>query len=108
MKAPKLVSQAMRSMRRYRLRTVLMVLGIVVGIASLTVLSSIGEATKRETMQRFKNMIGTFDTIIIRPGGGRTRGMPTLVTVPPTLRFEDAAPIASDLPQIRATPELQP
>lgn len=107
MKTPKLVSQAVRSMRRYRLRTVLMTLGIVVGIASLTVLSSIGEATKRETMQRFKNMIGTFDTIIVRPGGGRSRGMPTLVNVPPTLRFEDAAAIGRDLPEIRAVAEMQ-
>jgi putative ABC transport system permease protein len=107
MKAQKIVSQAMRTMRRYRLRTMLMILGIVVGIASLTVLSSIGEATKRETMQRFKNMLGTFDTIIVRPGGGRSRGMPTLVNVPPTLRFEDAEAIARDLPEIRAVAEMQ-
>ena len=33
MKAGKLLSQATRSMRRYRLRTTLMMLGIVVGIA---------------------------------------------------------------------------
>jgi ABC-type antimicrobial peptide transport system permease subunit len=97
----------MRSMHRYRLRTVLMTLGIVVGIASLTVLSSIGEATKRETMQRFKNMMGTFDTIIVRPGGGRSRGMPTLVNVLPTLRFDDADAIARDLPEIRAVAEMQ-
>ena len=107
MKTLKLASQAMRGMHRYRLRTALMTLGIVVGIASLTVLSSIGEATKRETMQRFKNMIGTFDTIIVRPGGGRSRGMPTLVNVAPTLRFEDAAAIARDLPEIRAMAEMQ-
>jgi len=84
-----------------------MMLGIVVGITSLTVLSSLGEATKRETMQRFKNMIGTFDTIIVRPGGGRSRGMPTLVNVPPTLRFEDANAIATELPEIRAVAEVQ-
>lgn len=107
MKAPKLISQAMRSMGRYPLRTTLMMLGVVVGIASLTVLSSIGEATKRETMQRFKNMIGTFDTIIVRPGGGRSRGMPTLVNVPPTLRFEDANAIARELPEIRTVAEMQ-
>src|SRR5690349_6315822 len=107
MKAPKLVSQALRSMRRYRLRTILMTLGIVVGIASLAVLSSIGEATRRETMQRFKNMIGTFDTVIVRPGGGRSRGMPTLVNVPPTLRFEDADAIAKELPEIKAVAEMQ-
>jgi putative ABC transport system permease protein len=107
MKAGKLFSQATRSMRRYRLRTMLMMLGIVVGIASLAVLTSLGEATKRETMQRFKNMIGTFDTIMVRPGGGRSRGMPTLVNVPPTLRFEDANAIASELPEIKAVAEMQ-
>ena len=107
MKTAKLVSQAARSIRRYPLRTALMALGIVVGISSLALLSSIGEATRRETMQRFKNMIGTFDTIIVRPGGGRSRGMPTLVNVPATLRFEDAAAIGRELPEIKAVAEMQ-
>ncbi len=107
MKAGKISSQALRSLGRYRLRAALMMLGVLVGIASLAILSSIGEATKRETMQRFKNMLGTFDTIIVRPGGGRTRGMPTLVNVPPTLRFEDAKAIASELPDIKAVAEVQ-
>ena len=107
MKAGKISSQALRSLGRYRLRAVFMMLGILVGIVSLAILSSIGEATRRETMQRFKNMIGTFDTIIVRPGGARTRGMPTLVNVPPTLRFEDAKAIASELPDIKAVAEVQ-
>lgn len=107
MNTPKLFSQAARSMRRYWVRTTLMVLGVVVGIASLGVLSSIGEATRRETTARFKNMLGTFDTIIVRPGGGRTRGMPTLVNVPPTLRFEDADAIARELSEIKAVAEMQ-
>jgi putative ABC transport system permease protein len=106
-KPARLLLQALRSLRRYRLRTSLMMLGIFVGIASLAVLSSLGEATKRETMQRFKNMLGTFDAIIIRPGGGRTRGMPTLVNVPPTLRFDDATAIATELPEIKAVAEVQ-
>lgn len=107
MKVPKLILQATRSMRRYPQRTTLMTLGVLVGIASLTVLSSVGEATKRETMQRFKSMIGTFDTIIVRPGGGRSRGMPTLVNVPPTLRFEDASAIGRELPEIKAVAQMQ-
>jgi len=89
------------------MRTALMMLGIVVGISSLAILSSVGEATKRETMQRFKNMLGTFDTIIVRPGGGRSRGMPTLVNVPPTLRFEDSNAIATELPEIKTVAEVQ-
>jgi putative ABC transport system permease protein len=107
MNAGKILSQAVRSLGRYRLRTTLMMSSMVLGIASLAILLALGEATKRETMQRFKNMIGTFDTIIVRPGGGRTRGMPTLVNVPPTLRFEDATAIASELPDIKAVAEVQ-
>lgn len=107
MKTRKLASQSLRSLRRYRLRTGLMMLGVVIGIASLAVLSSLGEATRRETMQHFKNMLGTFDAIIVRPGGGRTRGMPTLVNVPPTLRFDDAAAIGSEASEIKAVAVVQ-
>jgi putative ABC transport system permease protein len=94
-------------MGRNRIRAALMMLGIMVGIASLAILNSVGEATKRETLQRFKNMLGTFDTIIVRPGGGRSRGMPTLVNVPPTLRFEDARAIAAEVPEVKAIAEIQ-
>src|SRR6516225_11833707 len=107
MKAAKITSQALRSMSRNRIRAALMMTGIVVGISSLAILSSIGEATKRETLQHFKNMLGTFDTIIVRPGGGRSRGMPTLVNVPPTLRFEDANAIAAELPEVKTVTEVQ-
>ena len=107
MRAARITSQAMRSMSRYPIRTALMMLSIVVGISSLAILSSLGEGTKRETIQRFKNMIGTFDTIIIRPGGGRSRGMPTLVNGPPTLRFEDGDAIATEVPEVKAIAEVQ-
>ena len=107
MSARKIGAQALRSLRRYGLRSALMMLGVVVGIASLAILVSIGESTKRDTMQRFKNMMGTFDTVIVRPGGGRSRGMPTLVTVPPTLRFDDAQAIATQVPGIQAVAEVQ-
>ena len=107
MKLNKTTAQALRSLRRYRLRTLLMMLGVVIGIASFAILASIGESTKQDTMRRFKNMLGTFDTVIVRPGGGRSRGMPTLVTVPPTLRFDDAEAIATQLPQIKAVAEVQ-
>jgi ABC-type antimicrobial peptide transport system permease subunit len=106
MRVRRQLAQAARSTSRYRARAALMMLGIVVGIASLAALSAVGEATKRETMARFKNMLGTFDTIMVRPGGGRTRGMPTVVNVPPTLRFDDAAAIAR-LPNVRAVAEMQ-
>ncbi|HJX95220.1 MAG TPA: ABC transporter permease [Candidatus Acidoferrum sp.] len=98
---------AWRSMSRNRLRTFFMMAGVMIGICSLTILDSVGENTKRETMKRFKNMIGTFDTVIIRPGAGKTRGMVSLTNVPPTLKFEDAAAIAAELPEIKQVALLQ-
>lgn len=107
MRIGKIFLEAARTMNRYRMRTLLMMLGILVGISSLAVLTAIGEGTRRETMRRFKNMVGTFDTIIVRPGGGSFRGMPTLVNVPPTLKFEDARAIASQLPEVKAVAKVQ-
>jgi putative ABC transport system permease protein len=98
---------ASRSMGRYPLRTFFMMLGIVLGIASLTILLSVGESTKRETIKRFKRMLGTFDTVIVRPGGGRMRGMVSLANVPATLKFEDAAAIAAGIPEIKQVCQVQ-
>jgi putative ABC transport system permease protein len=98
---------AWRSMSRSRLRTLFMMAGVMIGICSLTILDSVGENAKRETMKRFKNMIGTFDTVIIRPGAGKTRGMVSLTNVPPTLKFPDAAAIAAELPEVKQVALLQ-
>lgn len=103
----KAITLAFRSMGRHRLRTFFMMLGVMVGISSLTILSSVGEATKQETVRRFKRMVGTFDTVIVRPGGGRTRGMVSLTNVEPTLKFEDADAIAAEVRGIVRIAQVQ-
>jgi putative ABC transport system permease protein len=95
-----------RTLARNRMRALLMMAGVTVGIASLTILTSIGEGTRRETMKRFKNMLGTFDTIIVRPGAGKSRGMVSLTNVDPTLKFDDADAIAQ-IPEIRQVAEIE-
>jgi putative ABC transport system permease protein len=101
------IALALRTLSRNRLRTFFMMLGVAVGISSLTALSSVGESTRQETMRRFKRMVGTFDTVIVRPGAGRTRGMPSLTTVPPTLKFEDARAVATEVPGVLRVAEVQ-
>ncbi|HEY2151670.1 MAG TPA: ABC transporter permease [Vicinamibacterales bacterium] len=96
-----------RALARNRQRTLFMMLGVTVGVASLTALASVGESTKQETMRRFKRMVGTFDTVIVRPGAGRTRGMPSLTTVEPTLKFEDASAIEFEVPNVKRVAEVQ-
>jgi putative ABC transport system permease protein len=98
---------AIRTLARHRLRAGFMMLGVTIGVGSLTALASVGESTKQETMRRFKRMIGTFDTVIVRPGAGRTRGMPSLTTVEPSLKFEDAKAIATDIANVRRVAEVQ-
>jgi len=98
---------ACRSMVRHGMRTFLMMLGVMVGIASLTILYSVGESTQQVTVNRFKKMVGTFDTVFIRPGGGPMRGMASLANVDPTLRFEDAKAIASEVPGVRRVSLMQ-
>ena len=78
-----------------------MMLGIAVGIASLIAMASVGEATRQETLRQFKRMVGNFDTVSIQPGSARSRGMPSLTTVPPTLRFDDATAIRSEVANVR-------
>lgn len=101
------VGLALRSVSRNRLRSFLMMLGVTIGIASLTALASVGEATRQETMRRFKRMLGTFDMVIIQPGSARTRGMPSLATVEPVLRFDDVEAIAREIPAVKQVAPMQ-
>ena len=101
------IALALRTLSRNRLRTFFMMLGVIVGISSLTALSSVGESTRQETMRRFKRMVGTFDTVIVRAGAGRTRGMPSLTTVPPTLKFADAEAVATEVAGVLRVAEVQ-
>jgi len=103
----RLFRPVVRMLTRNRARAVFMMAGVTIGIASLMILSSIGESTRRETMKRFKNMLGTYDTVIIRPGSSKNRGMVSLTNVEPSLKFDDAGAIASQIPEIRQVAQLQ-
>jgi putative ABC transport system permease protein len=77
-----------------------MMLGIIVGICALSVLNAMGQATRQDAIDKFKNMLGTFDIVMIRPGAGHTRGMVSLTNVPPTLKFQDAEALGTVLPAV--------
>lgn len=97
----------LRNLRRNKLRSFFMMAGVMLGIASLTGLASVGEATKQETMRRFKRMLGTVDTVIVRPGAAATRGMPSLTSVEPSLHFDDARAIEAQVPNVLRVSESQ-
>ncbi|MFQ5634675.1 MAG: ABC transporter permease, partial [Gammaproteobacteria bacterium] len=107
MKFLRTVLLALRTLARNPLRSFFMMLGVTIGIASLTAMASVGEATKQETMRRFKRMVGTYDVINILPGAASTRGMPSVTTVEPSLKFEDADAIAEQAASVRQVAAVQ-
>lgn len=101
-----MASSALRSLWRRKLRSFLMMAGVLIGVASLTVLSSIGAGTSQVTMGRFRNMLGTFDTLMVQPGGAKNRGMVTVANTEASLSFDDAEAIARQVPAIRQVVEV--
>jgi putative ABC transport system permease protein len=69
-----LVRLALGAILSHRLRSVLSMLGIAIGIGAVIVLTSIGEGTRRFILAQF-SQFGT-NVIAIHPGRAKTSGMP--------------------------------
>ena len=101
-----LTRYSLKSIRSHRLRSILTALGITVGIASVVLLTSIGEGIHRFVLSEF-TQFGTH-LIAINPGKTLTHGIPGafLSTVRP-LTIDDAESLRN-LPFVEATvPSLQ-
>ncbi len=69
-----LLALALRAIRSHRLRSALSMLGIAIGIASVVLLTSIGEGTRRYVLDQF-TQFGT-NLLAINPGKPETTGIP--------------------------------
>ena len=67
----RLLKESIRALRSTKGRAILMMLGVIIGIASLTVIVSIGEATKLEMLKLMSSFGFGVDALFIRTGGGR-------------------------------------
>ncbi len=70
-KIARLVRESLKALRATKGRAVLMMLGVVIGIASLTVIVSIGEATKLEMSKLMASFGFGVDALFVRTGGGK-------------------------------------
>jgi putative ABC transport system permease protein len=88
-----LVHQSWRSVRGRPQRSALTVLGIVIGVASVILLTSLGEGTRSFVLAEF-TQFGT-NLVSVNPGKTETSGMPStlLGTIHP-LTIEDAEALA--------------
>ncbi|WP_207478663.1 MacB family efflux pump subunit [Arenibaculum pallidiluteum] len=93
------IRMALRSMRGNAFRTLLTLLGIVIGVGAVIAMLAIGDGAKREVLSKIEAM-GT-DLLLVRPGGG-----PGVRGGSASLTFEDAAELARAPGILNAVPEL--
>lgn len=103
MRSQRMMRVAWKGLSTNKLRTFLMMLGIIVGIAALTVIMAVGEGTKADLAQRASQMwsqahITVFAT---QPGAAFGPGhMAGVDGVPQTLTAADARAIAEQIPNV--------
>ena len=95
------VKMALRSLRANLFRSLLTLLGIVIGVGSVVAMLAIGDGAKREVLTRIQ-ALGT-NLLVVRPGAPNLRGSGGAIA---TLTSDDALEIAK-LDNVRAAvPEL--
>ncbi|MES2626346.1 MAG: MacB family efflux pump subunit [Pseudomonadota bacterium] len=96
------IRMALRSLHANIFRTILTLLGIVIGVASVVAMLAIGEGARRDIVEQISS-IGT-NMLNLQParGEGQRRNLPS------TLTYEDADAILENVPNlIGALPEQQ-
>jgi putative ABC transport system permease protein len=103
MSAADLLLFAWRALRFNRLRSALTVLGIVIGIASVILLTSIGEGTRTYILAEF-SQFGT-NLLAVQPGKVKTTGLPgSVASTVRKLTVEDCEALARSPGVLRAVP----
>jgi len=90
---------AVKSLKMNLFRTILTLLGIVIGVASVIAMLAIGDGAKKEVLERIGSM-GT-NLLVIRPGLPNKRGFQNITS----LVFEDVQAIESLNNIVSAIPE---
>jgi putative ABC transport system permease protein len=91
---------AARALRGHRLRSGLSVLGVTIGVASVIVLTSLGEGARIYVTGEFADM-GT-NLIMVTPGKTETSGMALFLgRAPNDLTVEDARALTRQIPGVR-------
>jgi putative ABC transport system permease protein len=95
---PQTLIIASRALAKNKMRASLTILGVVIGIAAVTAMVSIGMSASQLVQSEFQNL-GT-NVIVVLPGNQQNRGAAQGKT--PTLTADDVAAIAKECPGILA------
>ncbi|MCX5638134.1 MAG: ABC transporter permease [Planctomycetota bacterium] len=93
MNLSRIVQEGIDTLVAHKLRTFFMMLGTILGIASLMVVLAIGKATRQEVMKR----VNAFGTRLVKVNAGGGKGYTKPQAGVTTLRLEDAEAIRSSI-----------
>jgi putative ABC transport system permease protein len=88
MKAASLIQVAIESILKNKMRTLLTMLGIIIGVGAVIVMVAIGQGAKAQIQRRIDNL-GT-NLVVITPGAAATSGVSQGAGTMPRLTLDDA------------------
>ena len=94
------ILMALRALRRNTLRSILTALGIIIGVAAVICMVSIGEGAKSRIRTQIEGA-GT-NVILLFSGSSSSGGMRGGMGSQPTLTWDDLRAIQTELPLVRA------
>ncbi|MEN9216599.1 MAG: ABC transporter permease, partial [Gloeomargarita sp. HHBFW_bins_162] len=94
-----IIGMAWSALGAHRLRTVLTMLGVVIGIASVMVVTAVGQGVQVATEQQIQNL-GT-NLLQVQAGAPRVRGISQGAGTAATLTLEDAEAVATQAPSVQ-------
>jgi putative ABC transport system permease protein len=89
---------ALRALAKNKMRASLTVLGVVIGIAAVTTMVSLGQSASAMVQGQVQGL-GT-NVLVVQPGNNKGGGVRD--TIIPTLKGEDSDAIAKECPSVRA------
>jgi putative ABC transport system permease protein len=97
---------ALRALARNKARSALTMLGIVIGVASVIAMVSLGQGAQQQVKDQISNMGANL--LIVQAGSQRTGGMRGGAGTSTTLTEDDVAAILRDVPTVSAaSPSIQ-
>ncbi|MFO7866020.1 MAG: ABC transporter permease [Candidatus Aminicenantes bacterium] len=103
MKAGRLVKESFKQLGKNKLRSFLMMIGIVIGVTALTLVVSAGLGAQKRIMERVQKF--GLDSLMVFTGGGREMGRPAGEQPAVNLTLDDAEAIKLEVDGIK---ELAP
>jgi putative ABC transport system permease protein len=97
MNAKHLITTSLRTIARFRLRSALMALGTLVGVAALTLVVSVGTAAERKILATVRQLFSA-SSILVMNGGGRMLNGPRADSA--RLTLDDLNALAAALPAL--------